>query len=194
MRDFNTSGPNIPEEHYTVLRTGLIEEGVKLVNKKRYFTIWAPRQTGKSTFFRQLADALTKQGYKVAHINFEDYKHTPLQTFTKRFVEQINRFWGTDFEVTDVSKVFNEIEKEKKKKCVLIIDEVEGINPEYFGDFLHSTRRAYHSRNEHCLKSVILVGVSNIVGAVSDNASPFNIADNLNVPYFTDKEVFELLG
>jgi len=31
------------------------------------------------------------------------------------------------------------------------------------------------------------------VGVVSDNASPFNIADNLNVPYFTDNEVFELL-
>ncbi len=29
---------------------------------------------------------------------------------------------------------------------------------------------------------------------VSDNASPFNIADNLNVPYFTDEEVYELLG
>jgi hypothetical protein len=32
------------------------------------------------------------------------------------------------------------------------------------------------------------------VGIVNDNASPFNIADNLNVPYFTNEEVFELLG
>jgi len=71
---------------------------------------------------------------------------------------------------------------------------VEGINPAYFGEFLHTIRNAYHSRQNHSLKSVILVGVSNIVGVVSDNASPFNIADNLNVPYFTDKEVFELLG
>jgi len=38
------------------------------------------------------------------------------------------------------------------------------------------------------------VGVSNIVGIIQDNASPFNIADNLNVPYFTKDEVFELLG
>ncbi len=38
------------------------------------------------------------------------------------------------------------------------------------------------------------MGVSNIVGVVSDNASPFNIADNLNVPYFTNEEVIELLG
>ncbi len=73
------------------------------------------------------------------------------------------------------------------------IDEVEGINKEYFGDFLHSIRNAYHSRENHCLKSVILVGVSNIVGIVQDNASPFNIADNLNVPYFTENEVYALL-
>jgi hypothetical protein len=31
------------------------------------------------------------------------------------------------------------------------------------------------------------------LGVVSDNASPFNIADNLNVPYFTEEEVLELL-
>jgi hypothetical protein len=61
-------------------------------------------------------------------------------------------------------------------------------------DSLHSIRNAYHSREHHSLKSVILVGVTNILGVVSDNASPFNIADNLQVPYFTDEEVFELLG
>ncbi|MDV7401101.1 hypothetical protein RZS08_57315, partial [Arthrospira platensis SPKY1] len=71
---------------------------------------------------------------------------------------------------------------------------MEGINPEYFGTFLHSIRNVYHSRQSHGLKSVILVGVANILGVVQDNASPFNIADNLDVPYFTDQEVFELLG
>ena len=59
---------------------------------------------------------------------------------------------------------------------------------------MHSIRNAYHSRENHCLKSVILVGVSNFVGVLSDNASPFNIADNLNVPYFTNQETFELLA
>ncbi len=44
------------------------------------------------------------------------------------------------------------------------------------------------------MKSVILVGVKNIVGVVNDNASPFNITDNLNVPYFTKDEVFELFA
>lgn len=70
---------------------------------------------------------------------------------------------------------------------------MEGLNPDIFGQFLHTIRNLYHSRDEHCLKSVILVGVSNIVGVVQDHASPFNIADNLEVPYFTDEETAELL-
>ncbi|MEA3444051.1 MAG: hypothetical protein U9R19_04925, partial [Bacteroidota bacterium] len=69
MREFNTSGPNIAKRHYTIERKELIEKGWDLVEKERYFTIWAPRQTGKSTYFKQLAIVLRKDGYKVAHIN-----------------------------------------------------------------------------------------------------------------------------
>ncbi len=193
MREFNTSGPNNEQEHYTIERLDLIDKGIKLVNKSRYFTIWAPRQTGKSTYFRQLAKKLTEIGYKVAHINFENYKTEKIETFIKRFRRSINEFWNKNYEFETIPEFFELIETEQGK-CVLIIDEVEGINEEYFGTFLHSIRNAYHSKENHCLKSVILVGVSNIVGVVSDNASPFNIADNLNVPYFTNEEVYELLG
>ncbi len=194
MREFNTSGPNNVKEHYTIERFDLIKQGIKLVDKSKYFTIWAPRQTGKSTYFRQLAEALTEQGYKVAHINFENYKSANLESFLDRLVWKLEEFWQQDFKNLTLQQIFQEIEKNNKGKYVLIIDEVEGINPEYFGTFLHSIRNTYHSRENHCLKSVILVGVSNIVGVVSDNASPFNIADNLNVPYFTNEEVWELLG
>ena len=62
MRKFNTSGPNIPEKHYTIERTNLINKGLDLVKDERYFTIWAPRQTGKSTYFGQLSNKLDKIG------------------------------------------------------------------------------------------------------------------------------------
>ena len=194
MKEFNTSGPNIPKQHYTIERNDLISKGINLVNKDRYFTIWAPRQTGKSTYFRQLARKLTEIGYKIAHINFENYKNEPKKSFLSRLTWKLEEFWNINSADKTIGEIFENIEKIKNQKYVLIIDEVEGINKEYFGDFLHSIRNAYHSRETHSLKSVILVGVSNIVGVVSDNASPFNIADNLNVPYFTDNEVYELLG
>ncbi len=194
MRYFNTSGPNIIEQHYTLPRLDLIDAGKKMVHDNRYFTIWAPRQTGKSTYFQLLATVLEQEGYKVAYINFENYKAGPLSSFLYEFHAQLKAFWGVNFEDSNLQNTFSRITEIKDQKLVLIIDEVEGINPEYFGDFLHSIRNAYHSRMKHGLKSVILVGVSNIVGVVQDNASPFNIADNLNVPYFTDQETLDLLG
>jgi hypothetical protein len=194
MRSFNTSGPNILVEHYTLPRLHLIEQGKDLVYRKRYFTIWAPRQTGKSTYFRLLADNLREEGYKVCYVNFESFKEANEVDFLFRLKDALSAQWGIIFETDTLSSVFRQIEINQNDKCVLIIDEVEGINPLYFNSFLHAIRNAYHSREKHCLKSVILVGVSNIVGVVKDNASPFNIADNLNVPYFTNEETLELFA
>ncbi len=194
MREFNTSGPNIPEQHYTLFRPELIKKGIDLVESNQYFTIWAPRQTGKSTYFILLGEALKKQGYKVAWINFEDYSNAPVHTFMDGLVVEINKFWGTDFEITNITDVFNKIKRVTDEKFVLIIDEVEGINKAYFNDFLHSIRNAYHARNSHALKSVILVGVSNITGIIQDNASPFNVTNNLAIPFFSNEESLELLG
>jgi hypothetical protein len=193
MRKFNTSGPNIIEEHYTSPRLGLIELGKELVHTNRYFTIWAPRQTGKSTYFDLLGNALEEEGYLVCRIGFENYQTDSLKVFMERLVPALETAWDIDLTGLSLTQVFYKIEQVKDKKLVLIIDEVEGINPKYFGKFLHTLRNAYHSRQKHGLKSVIFVGVSNITGVVQDNASPFNISDSLQVDYFTKQEVFELL-
>ena len=194
MKHFNTSGPNIPERHYTIFRNNLIAKGEALVQQERYFTIWAPRQTGKSTFFLQLADKLVEQDYKIAQVNFENFRNASLPTFLYELSKHIHSGWGLDLNTeTELAGFFSRISENTTDRCVLIIDEVEGINPEYFGDFLHSISNLYHSSHKHCLKSVILVGVSNIVGIVHDHASPFNITENLRVPYFTNQEVQALL-
>ena len=202
MRKFNTSGPNIVEEHYTLSRLNWIEKGKDLVYTNRYFTIWAPRQTGKSTYFRLLADTLREEGYKVCYVNFESFKDGSLEDFLLYLNDELSAQWHILFQSATLNGIFRQIENINDKKCVLIIDEVEGINPEYFNNVLHTIRKAYHSRQTHCLKSVVLVGVSNILGVIKDNASPFNIdnaspfniADNLNIPYFTNEETAELLN
>ncbi len=193
-RFFNTSGPNNPAQHYTLKREGLIVKGLELVKNERYFTIWAPRQTGKSTYLNVLSGQSKKLDYRVAHINVENYKEAPRSAFFNYLYRVIAECWGITLKNKNFGDFQDGIAKIKEEKCVLIVDEVEGLNQEYFGQFLHSIRNLYHFRNEHCLKNVILVGVSNIVGVVEDNASPFNIADNLDVPYFTAEETSELLG
>jgi hypothetical protein len=194
MRRFNTSGPNMPDKHYTLPRLDFIEKGRQLVHDDRYFTIWAPRQTGKSTYFRLLADTLREEGYKVCYVNFENYKDATMTAFLNEFHINIDWGWSINFRGADLQETFTAISEMNDFKYVLIVDEVDGINPEIMGQFLHSIRNLYHSRSEHGLKSVILVGVSNILGVIKDNASPFNIADNLNIPYFTNEETAELLN
>jgi AAA-like domain len=193
MKSFNTSGPNIPQEHYTVKRQTLIEQGLNLVRRNRYFTIWAPRQTGKSTFFRLMADDLERTGHQVIHFNVENYKGASLSGLLEKLHIELSNIglYPPVFESFDGFSRF--IESVNDRRLVMIIDEIEGLNPDLFGQFLHTIRNLYHFREKHCLKSTILVGVTNIVGVVSDNASPFNIADNLLVPYFTEAEVNELL-
>jgi hypothetical protein len=194
MRYFNTSGPNILRAHYTLERSELISKGMDLIRNERYFTIWAPRQTGKSTYFRLLSDALRQKGFQPIHLNVENYK----DALTKGLLSDIGHKLSELGLEPPLFETFDDFSRyigiTTGHRIVLIIDEIEGLNPDIFGQFLHTIRNLYHSRDQHCLKSTILVGVSNILGVVGDNASPFNIADNLQVPYFTPAEVTELLA
>ena len=164
-RYFNTSGPNNPKKHYTLLRSELIKKGIRKVQDDRYFTIWAPRQTGKSTYFRLLADALRQDDYLVSHINVEGWSES-----SEEFLcQQINECLLIDTGISIQAKRFDDLFAaltRLPKKMVFIIDEIEQLNPAVFNRFFHTIRNCYHRREDHALKSVILVGVSNITGLI----------------------------
>jgi AAA-like domain len=192
-KEFNSSGPNIPEQHYTLNRAALMAEGRELVYKSRYFTLFAPRQSGKSTFFTMLGEELKTEGYKVCYTNFEYFYNESLQSFLQNISRKMREFWEIDIDSTDFESIAKSIEDCKSEKLVLVVDEVEGINKAYLNAFLHTVRALYHSREQHGLKSVILVGVKNITGVMQGAVSPFNINEELEVPYFTKAEILELL-
>jgi len=77
---------------------------------------------------------------------------------------------------------------------LLIIDEFEGIPNGVLSEIMHLFRRLYHSKSDHCLHSLILVGVSTVAELVVSNASPFNVVDELKIPYFTFDEVNDLIS
>jgi hypothetical protein len=192
-RYFNTSGPNNPAQHYTLMRPAIMAKGKEMVYRERYFTIWAPRQTGKSTYFRLLATELEKEDYRVCHINIEGFNTADEHFLCHHLSRHLSLDFKENIQADNLDWLFENLTTIKDNKFVFIIDEIEGLNPLLFNRFLHHIRAAYHSRNTHSLKSVILVGVSNITGLIQDNASPFNIADNLEMPYFSQAEVSELL-
>lgn len=73
-RFFNTAGPNIIRDHYTVppLERFELAEVLMLIAQKKYFILHAPRQTGKTSCMLALADYLNNEGtYKALYVNIE---------------------------------------------------------------------------------------------------------------------------
>lgn len=75
MRWFETRGPVYPEDNYVVARTEELADFVDRLEKGRYIVLFAPRQTGKTTFFRNALEVLGDKGngYFPIQLNFEMY-------------------------------------------------------------------------------------------------------------------------
>ena len=204
MRTFCTEGPVDPKLNYYVPRTALVAEGLKKVKQWRYFTIFAPRQSGKTTYFQFLIEAIKREkpDWLPVWVSFEAYGDLDLSDFLSSLRDRILR--GTELpenavpdfhNMTDIALKLREVAQIQKKEWVIVVDEIEGLkNPKVLNGFLHLIRSIYHEKQEIGLRSVILTGVSNITGIIQDTASPFNIADQIQVPYFTREEVYDLLS
>ena len=96
MRRFWTQGPVNAQEHYIVSRSDEIADYLKRVDEGRYVVLFAPRQTGKTTFFQDAlaalaADSITQQtaDYFPIQLNFDVYKNLDLTTFYGHLYEQM---------------------------------------------------------------------------------------------------------
>ena len=201
MRTFCTEGPVDPKLNYYVPRTALVAEGLKKVEQWRYFTIFAPRQSGKTTYFQFLIEGIKKEkpDWLPLWVSFESFGNISEEDFLTLFYRQIEDFFHSTLEreknVATLELYFRKINTDIQRETVLIVDEVEGLkNSRLLNQWLHLIRSLYHRKEKTGLRSVILTEVSNITGIIQDTASPFNIADQIQVPYFTREEVYDLLA
>ncbi len=201
MREFNTSGPCDPALHYTVLREALMQKGLEKVRKGRYFTIFAPRQTGKTTYFKLLMIELDRCGFLPLWVSLENLKTASKDQFYRQLGKRLSaafreRRVSCEASMTnpfDLEDVLHNIRR-SSPPIVLIIDEFEGIPDSVVSEVMHTFRYIYHQTGNRVIHSLILVGVSTLAELVVSHASPFNVADELEVPYFTFGEVRELIG
>ena len=61
MRRFGTQGPVHPQRNYVVSRAADLAEFIRRVKEGRYIVIFAPRQTGKTTFFQRALDVFADE-------------------------------------------------------------------------------------------------------------------------------------
>ena len=85
MRYFNTHGPVNAEEHYVVSRQALLSDLLTQIESGKYFTIYAPRQMGKTTLLEQMVESLrTWEGYLPIPLSFELYENWSESRFLAR--------------------------------------------------------------------------------------------------------------
>ena len=189
-----------------------------MVDNGRFFTIFAPWQSGKTTFFYDFYRSIeTDSFYIMILLSFQSYQNISSKRFYELICQNIKeqlikrlesikcnnlkqaQLFLNDFSMSDhmsfylLFKNLNEIIKQKK--IVIFIDEFDGIPISELSNFLMVLRDLYQNYKhdpQKALYSVGLVGIRNISKLVVDGVSPFNIADQVNFPSFSLKNVRDL--
>ena len=219
MRRFGTQGRVYPEENYVVSRTEELVDFINRVKDGKYIVLFAPRQTGKTTFFRWALEALATEDatYFPIQLDFQIVRNIASTTFYERLSYMIRREIEIVFqkreknpsaaltqflEKTDITDNFSMMTFFQQlsnflqnQRVVIIIDEFDGIPQTVVSDFLYALRHIYLSDEPRCPHSVGIVGVKSINQLNYDRSvSPFNIQDEFRLPNFTLEQVQELLG
>ena len=219
MRRFGTEGRLYVEDNYVVPRTEETADFIDRIKQGKYIVLFAPRQTGKTTFFQLALDTLTTEDltYFPIQLNLEEYEdYTPTDFYNcfyndmreeiedvfqrrKEVLSETFIQFLDNVEITDHVSIRRFFEKLasflKNQKVVLIIDEFDGIPQGAVKGLLRSLRRIYLSGRTRCPHSVSIVGVKNITQLDYDRSiSPFNIQQEFHLPNFTIEQVQELLA
>lgn len=220
MRRFGTQGPVNPKDNYVVARSEELTDFIARVKEGRYIVLFAPRQTGKTTFFQDALKILTTErtDYFPIQLNFEEYEYITSAEFydslCKEVCKEIQKVFQkrreplfqelSDFlanaQMTNHISMREFFEQfatlEENQRVVLIVDEFDGIPREALNGFLRSLRRIYLTGREgRSPYSVGIVGVKNITQLNYDRSiSPFNIQDEFTLPNFSLAQVRELFA
>ncbi len=219
-KTFETRGPVKPERNYVVARTEELADFIARVKEGRYVVIFAPRQTGKTTFFRRALEQFAPEdsGYFPLALSFQIYQNVAPAVFYKQVcrkmrqgIEKVFSQRGqvpsdalaqflantTIADHVDMLNFFEELAGLLTQRVVIIIDEFDGIPQAALSDFLYTLRDIYleGDTSMRCPYSVGIVGVKSITQLNYDRSiSPFNIQDEFALPNFTLAQVQELFG
>jgi hypothetical protein len=210
MRHFHSYGPVDCQEHFCVKRQELIAQGVEQLigNPKKgghYFTIWAPRQCGKTWLMRQIKQQILQQyPDEFAVFNFSLGRLRSLRfslsepgvlDFPPALSGLLKTTLPEEPSVSSWDDFFQLFSRDKglwDRPLILLIDEVDTIPSTLIDLMVAQFRELYLNREINWLHGLALIGVRAVLGIESQRGSPFNIQKSLHVPNFTFEEVEEL--
>ncbi|NIM16416.1 MAG: AAA family ATPase [Candidatus Aminicenantes bacterium] len=215
---FNTAGLCFPDEHYMVDPLSRLRKVENLIARKRYFTIHAPRQTGKTTYLHAVSRKLNTEGkYISLAVSFEraGYNSISVDEANRKIIHNIysasveqlaKKYWPENpkgRKYLDLKEYLQTWARAQSDPIVLFIDEIDSLMNDVLISVLRQLRDGYQSRPGHFPSSVALVGLRDVRDYKVESrngikplgtASPFNVkSDSLLISNFTKEEVFQLL-
>jgi len=219
-RFFNTTGPCDPGDHFMLPTEPRLPEVRPLIDKKLYFVLHAPRQSGKTTCFQALARRLTAEGKyvaihascergQVAGSDFDRGVQAVLQVIVEESEllpeelrpEPIESFLKIGGEGR-LGAYLKRWCQRARRPVVLFLDEIDSLVDDTLIAVLRQLREGYPARPGRFPVSVALIGMRDVrdyrakVRPDSETlgtASPFNVkAESLTLACFTADEVAAL--
>ncbi len=212
MRRFHSYGPVNIKLHYYAPREELIEKAnTNLVGENpaeggHYFTVWAPRQTGKTWVMQQILLRLKKDPrFYVLKLNLETLKNKKkISDIIKIIVKEIGEGVHKTFKGIDDENKFQGIFKKGvlDKPLILILDEFDALIEEGINAVVSAFRNIYIQRLDetdkpsdqktYLLHGVALIGVRSVLGIENQKGAPFNVQRSIHIPNLTGTEVEQM--
>ncbi|MDR3184540.1 MAG: AAA-like domain-containing protein, partial [Prevotellaceae bacterium] len=218
MRYFNVAGPCIPGTHYMIDPVTRLKGVERLIDMNQYFVIHAARQSGKTTYLRELANKLNASGrYYAFYCSLEGLqgigdaeKGIPAIVKTIQNALLLSNFphaaeFAKDADYSNFTVILGaslaQYCRLLDRPLVLLLDEADCLNESTLITFLRQLRNGYNSRDAATpfVHSIALVGMRNIrdfkarIRPDSESLgsiSPFNIVtEALTIKNFTEAEV-----
>ena len=217
MQHFNIAGPCNKTEHYMIDAATRLQGVEQLIDMKQYFVIHAARQSGKTTYLKDLMQRLNEsEKYYAIYCSLEsldrieDAKEGIPQIIScisealfhakvphyEEFAKTANFF----FFATVLNSVLTRYCAILDKPLIILFDETDCLKEDTLISFLRQMRMGYNNRSTNpFLHSVALVGMRNIRDYKAKvrpetetlgSASPFNIvAKTYTLKNFTKEEI-----
>ena len=207
MRRFFSYGPVDCKRHFCVPRKELIERCmVQLVGEDgefgHYFTVWAPRQTGKTWLMRQVKKEIEKRYKDRFTLGMMSMQGVVLKDDDEEgFLDRVPKLFRDTFSIRldeppstweDFQSLFHRDSGIFKSPLILFIDEFDSLPSKVIDQLVTLFRDIYLNRESYLLHGLALIGVRAVLGVESERGSPFNIQRSLHVENFTRDEVWDL--
>jgi hypothetical protein len=219
---FNTTGPCFPDEHYMLPPERRLGRVMELIERGKYFTLHAGRQTGKTTSAQWLANHYNA-GTRYCAVWFDLQTARDQPDPAKAFATVLDKLdagveqWLPALGVpegrarfaetpdTAVARYLQDLSARAPRPLVVFFDEADCLVGPTMVSFLTQLRDGYLARRKAPFpQSIVLVGQRNVRDYVMiqenriavgwlGSASPFNIsAESTSIGPFTEPEVAEL--